>query len=193
MVIWASNTFVKALPFMVAGVIGGVFSLRAFYATYGGRRTVDRIMLKLPILGMILRKIGVARFCRTLSTLMASGVPILDGLEITARTAGNSVLEDAIMVTRQSIERGETVSVPLEKTKVFPAMVTQMINVGETTGALDAMLSKIADFYEEEVDTAVAGLMTLLEPVMIAILGTIVGGIVISMYMPIFKLIEKLS
>jgi len=192
-VIWASNTFVKALPFMVAGVIGGVFSLRAFYATYGGRRTVDRIMLKLPILGMILRKIGVARFCRTLSTLMASGVPILDGLEITARTAGNSVLEDAIMVTRQSIERGETVSVPLEKTKVFPAMVTQMINVGETTGALDAMLSKIADFYEEEVDTAVAGLMTLLEPVMIAILGTIVGGIVISMYMPIFKLIEKLS
>jgi len=192
-VIWASNTFVKALPFMVAGVIGGVFSLRAFYATYGGRRTVDRIMLKLPILGMILRKIGVARFCRTLSTLMASGVPILDGLEITARTAGNSVLEDAIMVTRQSIERGETVSVPLEKTKVFPAMVTQMISVGETTGALDAMLSKIADFYEEEVDTAVAGLMTLLEPVMIAILGTIVGGIVISMYMPIFKLIEKLS
>ena len=192
-VIWASNTFVKALPFMVAGVIGGVFSLRAFYATYGGRRTVDRILLKLPILGMILRKIGVARFCRTLSTLMASGVPILDGLEITARTAGNSVLEDAIMVTRQSIERGETVSVPLEKTKVFPAMVTQMINVGETTGALDAMLSKIADFYEEEVDTAVAGLMTLLEPVMIAILGTIVGGIVISMYMPIFKLIEKLS
>ena len=148
---------------------------------------------RLPILGMILRKIAVARFCRTLSTLMASGVPILDGLEITARTAGNAIVEDAIMVTRQSIERGETVSAPLEKTKVFPPMVTQMINVGETTGALDAMLSKIADFYEEEVDTAVAGLMTLLEPVMIAILGVIVGGIVISMYMPIFKLIEKLS
>ena len=148
---------------------------------------------RLPILGMILRKIAVARFCRTLSTLMASGVPILDGLEITARTAGNAIVEDAIMVTRQSIERGETVSAPLEKTKVFPPMVTQMINVGETTGALDAMLSKIADFYEEEVDTAVAGLMTLLEPVMIAILGVIVGGIVISMYMPIFKLIEKLA
>jgi type IV pilus assembly protein PilC len=192
-VIWASNSFVKAMPFMVVGVIASIFGLRAFYATYGGRRTVDNIMLKLPILGLILRKIAVARFCRTLSTLMASGVPILDGLEITARTAGNSVIEDAIMVTRQSIERGETVSAPLEKTKVFPAMVTQMINVGETTGALDAMLSKIADFYEEEVDTAVAGLMTLLEPVMIAILGTIVGGIVISMYMPIFKLIEKLS
>jgi type IV pilus assembly protein PilC len=192
-VIWASNSFVKAMPFLIVGVIGSIFGLRAFYATSGGRRTVDRFLLKLPILGMILRKIAVARFCRTLSTLMASGVPILDGLEITARTAGNSVIEDAIMVTRQSIERGETVSAPLEKTRVFPAMVTQMINVGETTGALDAMLSKIADFYEEEVDTAVAGLMTLLEPVMIAILGIIVGGIVISMYMPIFKLIEKLS
>jgi type IV pilus assembly protein PilC len=192
-VIWASKSFITALPFMVVGVIGGIFGLRAFYATYGGRRTVDTFLLRLPILGLILRKIAVARFCRTLSTLMASGVPILDGLEITARTAGNSVVEDAIMVTRQSIERGETVSVPLEKTKVFPPMVTQMINVGETTGALDAMLSKIADFYEEEVDTAVAGLMTLLEPVMIAILGAIVGGIVISMYMPIFKLIEKLS
>jgi len=192
-VIWASNMFITILPFMIVGIIGSVFGLRAFYATYGGRRTVDAILLKLPILGMILRKIAVARFCRTLSTLMASGVPILDGLEITARTAGNAIVEDAIMVTRQSIERGETVSVPLEKTKVFPPMVTQMINVGETTGALDAMLSKIADFYEEEVDTAVAGLMTLLEPVMIAILGVIVGGIVISMYMPIFKLIEKLT
>jgi type IV pilus assembly protein PilC len=192
-VIWASKSFITALPFMVVGIIGSIFGLRAFYATYGGRRTVDNFMLRLPILGLILRKIAVARFCRTLSTLMASGVPILDGLEITARTAGNSVVEDAIMFTRQSIEGGETVSAPLEKTKVFPPMVTQMINVGETTGALDAMLSKIADFYEEEVDTAVAGLMTLLEPVMIAILGVIVGGIVISMYMPIFKLIEKLS
>jgi len=192
-VIWASNTFITVLPFLIVGIIGGVFGLRAFYATPGGRRTVDAFLLRLPILGLILRKIAVARFCRTLSTLMASGVPILDGLEITARTAGNAIIEDAIMVTRESIERGETVSSPLEKTKVFPAMVTQMINVGETTGALDAMLSKIADFYEEEVDTAVAGLMTLLEPVMIAILGVIVGGIVISMYMPIFKLIEKLS
>ena len=192
-VIWASNSFIAVLPFMIVGIIGSVFGLRAFYATYGGRRTIDAILLKLPILGMILRKIAVARFCRTLSTLMASGVPILDGLEITARTAGNAIVEDAIMVTRQSIERGETVSAPLEKTKVFPPMVTQMINVGETTGALDAMLSKIADFYEEEVDTAVAGLMTLLEPVMIAILGVSVGGIVISMYMPIFKLIEKLT
>jgi type IV pilus assembly protein PilC len=192
-VIWASNTFVTVLPFLVVGIIGAVFGLRAFYTTYGGRRTIDGFMLRLPILGMILRKIAVARFCRTLSTLMASGVPILDGLEITARTAGNAIIEDAIMVTRQSIERGETVAAPLEKTRVFPAMVTQMISVGETTGALDAMLSKIADFYEEEVDVAVAGLLTLLEPVMIALLGGVVGGIVIAMYMPIFSLISKLA
>jgi type IV pilus assembly protein PilC len=192
-VIWASNTFIFALPFLVVGLGVGAFAIRAYYKTYRGRRVIDGMMLRLPILGMILRKIAVARFCRTLSTLMSSGVPILDGLEITARTSGNAIIEDAIMVTRESIERGETVSAPLEKTKVFPPMVTQMINVGETTGALDAMLSKIADFYEEEVDTAVAGLMTLLEPVMISILGVIVGGIVISMYMPIFKLIEKLS
>jgi type IV pilus assembly protein PilC len=193
LVIAASNGFITAMPFLVVGLFAGAFGLRSYYATYRGRRVIDGLLLRLPILGMILRKIAVARFCRTLSTLMSSGVPILDGLEITARTAGNAIIEDAIMVTRQSIERGETVSAPLEKTKVFPAMVTQMINVGETTGALDAMLSKIADFYEEEVDTAVAGLMTLLEPVMIAILGVIVGGIVISMYLPIFKLIEKLS
>lgn len=192
-VIAASNGFVAAAPFMIVGIIAAIFAIRSFYSTYRGRRVIDGLLLKLPILGMILRKIAVARFCRTLSTLMSSGVPILDGLEITARTAGNAIVEDAIMVTRMSIERGETVSAPLEKTKVFPPMVTQMINVGETTGALDAMLSKIADFYEEEVDTAVAGLMTLLEPVMISILGVIVGGIVISMYMPIFKLIEKLS
>jgi len=192
-VIWASNTFVKALPFMVAGVIGGVFSLRAFYATYGGRRTVDRIMLKLPILGMILRKIGVARFCRTLSTLMASGVPILDGLDITAKTSGNAIIEDAILTTRKSIERGETIAAPLKETGVFPGMVVQMIGVGEATGALDTMLGKIADFYEEEVDVAVEGLLTLLEPVMIAFLGGAVGGIVIAMYMPIFDLISKLT
>jgi type IV pilus assembly protein PilC len=159
----------------------------------GGRHVIDRITLKLPVLGDILRKVAVARFCRTLSTLLASGVPILDGLDITARTAGNAIIEDAIQVTRSSIERGETVSGPLRETKVFPSMVVQMINVGETTGALDAMLSKIADFYEEEVDVAVAGLLTLMEPLMIAFLGGIVGGIVIAMYMPIFSLISKLT
>ena len=150
-------------------------------------------MLKLPILGNILRKVAVARFCRTLSTLLASGVPILDGLDITARTAGNAIIEEAIQKTRTSIERGETISAPLRETGVFPSMVVQMINVGETTGALDAMLSKIADFYEEEVDTAVAGLLTLMEPVMIAFLGGVVGGIVIAMYLPIFDLISKLT
>ena len=147
----------------------------------------------MPILGPILRKIAVARFCRTLSTLMSSGVPILDGLDITARTSGNAIIEDAIQVTRKSIERGETISAPLKETKVFPSMVCQMISVGEATGALDTMLSKIADFYEEEVDVAVEGLLTLLEPVMIALLGGAVGGIVIAMYMPIFDLISKLT
>ena len=152
-----------------------------------------RRLLKLPILGDILRKIAVARFCRTLSTLISSGVPILDGLEITAKTAGNAIIEDAIMATRKSIERGETIAAPLKETAVFPPMVTQMIGVGEATGALDTMLAKIADFYEEEVDTAVAGLLTLLEPIMIAFLGVVVGGIVIAMYLPIFDLISKLT
>jgi len=151
------------------------------------------MLLKVPILGPILRKIAVARFCRTLSTLMASGVPILDGLDITARTSGNAIIEDAIQVTRKSIERGETISAPLKETGVFPGMVVQMISVGEATGALDNMLAKIADFYEEEVDTAVAGMLTLLEPVMIAFLGGVVGGIVIAMYLPIFGLISKMA
>jgi len=176
---------------VVFGLIG--WGIKSYYATEGGRRMIDRLLLKMPILGGILRKVAVARFCRTLSTLLASGVPILDGLDITARTAGNAIVEDAIQTTRSGIERGETVSGPLRETNVFPSMVVQMINVGETTGALDAMLSKIADFYEEEVDTAVAGLLTLMEPVMIAFLGVIVGGIVIAMYMPIFDLISKLT
>ena len=176
---------------VVIGLIG--WGIKTYYATEGGRRMIDRLLLKTPILGGILRKVAVARFCRTLSTLLASGVPILDGLDITARTAGNAIIEDAIQTTRSGIERGETVSGPLRETNVFPSMVVQMINVGETTGALDAMLSKIADFYEEEVDTAVAGLLTLMEPVMIAFLGVVVGGIVIAMYMPIFDLISKLT
>src|SRR5687767_907282 len=176
---------------IVIGVI--VYAIKSYYATDGGRHTIDRLLLKMPILGGILRKVAVARFCRTLSTLLASGVPILDGLDITARTAGNAIIEDAIQTTRSGIERGETISGPLRETNVFPSMVVQMINVGETTGALDAMLSKIADFYEEEVDTAVAGLLTLMEPIMIAFLGVIVGGIVIAMYMPIFDLISKLT
>ena len=192
-VIWLSNQLVAFMPFIIGGLIAFVFVFKRYYATYKGRRVVDGVMLKMPILGMIMRKVAVARFCRTLSTLMSSGVPILDGLDITAKTAGNAIIEDAVQVTRTRIERGETVSVPLRETGVFPPMVTQMINVGETTGALDAMLSKIADFYEEEVDTAVAGLLTLMEPVMIAFLGVIVGGIVVAMYLPMFDLISKLA
>jgi type IV pilus assembly protein PilC len=179
------------LLIILLGIAG--YMLRRYYATEAGRRVIDRLLLRTPILGNILRKVAVARFTRTLSTLLASGVPILDGLDITARTSGNAIIEDAILTTRAAIERGETVSGPLRDTNVFPSMVVQMINVGETTGALDTMLSKIADFYEEEVDAAVAGLLTLLEPVMIAFLGVVVGGIVIAMYLPIFDLISKLT
>ena len=192
-VIGASNWFVRLLPFMIAAIIVGVVLLRRYYATYNGRRVIDRTVLRMPILGLIFRKIAVARFCRTLSTLISSGVPILDGLEITARTSGNAIVEDAIMETRKSVEGGQSLAQPLRATDVFPPMVVQMISVGEQTGALDAMLSKIADFYEDEVDTAVANLMTLLEPVMILFLGIVVGGIVISMYLPIFDLIKQLS
>jgi type IV pilus assembly protein PilC len=192
-VIGLSNNLVKYFPFLIVALVGGSFAFNRYYATDAGRHVIDRVMLKLPVLGDILRKIAVARFCRTLATLISSGVPILDGLEITARTSGNAVVEDAIMATRKSIERGETIAAPLKDTKVFPPMVTQMISVGEATGALDTMLAKIADFYEEEVDTAVAGLLTLLEPIMIAFLGLVVGGIVIAMYLPIFDLISKLT
>ena len=192
-VIGLSDNLVRFFPFLLVGAGLAGYGFKQYYATDKGRRVVDATTLKMPVLGNIMRKIAVARFCRTLSTLISSGVPILDGLEITAKTAGNSIVEDAIMVTRKSIERGETISVPLKDTNVFPPMVTQMIGVGEATGALDTMLAKIADFYEEEVDTAVAGLLTLLEPIMIAILGVVVGGIVIAMYMPIFDLISKLT
>jgi type IV pilus assembly protein PilC len=192
-VIALSNNLIRFMPFIMVAMVAGSYAIKRYYATEGGRRVIDGGLLKLPIMGSILRKIAVARFCRTLSTLMASGVPILDGLDITAKTAGNAIIEDAIQVTRKSIERGETISGPLKETNVFPSMVVQMIGVGEATGALDTMLGKIADFYEEEVDTAVAGMLTLLEPVMIAFLGGVVGGIVIAMYMPIFGLISQLA
>jgi type IV pilus assembly protein PilC len=192
-VIALSDFLVNFMPFIIIGIGAVGYGFKAYYGTPGGKKNIDGITLKLPVLGLLMRKIAVARFCRTLSTLLSSGVPILDGLDITARTAGNVVIEEAIMQTRKSIERGETISAPLKETGVFPPMVTQMIAVGETTGALDTMLSKIADFYEEEVDTAVAGLLTLLEPIMIAFLGGVVGGIVIAMYLPIFDLISQLA
>jgi len=192
-VIALSDALVAYMPFIIVGLIAGAFAFRAYYATTSGRKMIDRIMLSMPVLGILLRKIAVARFCRTLSTLLTSGVSILEALDITARTAGNAVVEDAIFSTRKSIERGETIAAPLKQTAVFPPMVVQMIGVGEATGALDTMLAKIADFYEEEVDVAVAGLLTLLEPLMIALLGGIVGGIVIAMYLPIFSLISQLT
>jgi type IV pilus assembly protein PilC len=192
-VIALSDNLVRFFPFLAVGGAAAAYGFRSYYATPAGRRVIDHTVLVMPILGNIMKKIAVARFCRTLSTLISSGVPILDGLEITARTAGNSVVEDAIMVTRTSIERGETIAAPLKETGVFPPMVAQMVGVGEATGALDTMLAKIADFYEEEVDVAVAGLLTLLEPIMIAVLGVVVGGIVIAMYLPIFDLISKLT
>jgi type IV pilus assembly protein PilC len=194
LIVIALSNFIADYWWLVAIVVGGsIFALRKYHDTYRGKRVLDGILLKAPIIGMLMRKIAVARFCRTLSTLTASGVPILEGLQITARTAGNSIIEDAIMATRKSVEEGKTISEPLGDTDVFPQMVVQMIAVGEQTGALDTMLSKIADFYEDEVDLAVAGLMKLLEPVLIAFLGVAIGGIVIAMYMPMFTLIGQIG
>jgi len=190
----ALSKFIGAWWWLVFGLIGlGIFALMRFHATYRGRRVIDGMLLKLPVLGNVLKKIAVARFCRTLGTLVSSGVPILEALEITARTAGNAVVEDAIMATRKSIEQGKTIAEPLKATNVFPSMVVQMVAVGEQTGALETMLNKIADFYEDEVDEATANLLALLEPVMICFLGIVIGGIVISMYMPMFDLINKIG
>jgi type IV pilus assembly protein PilC len=175
---------------VVAGVVVGVFMLRRYYATPSGKLVIDRMLLKAPVLGDVLRKSAVSRFTRTLGTLISSGVSILDGLEITAKTAGNRVIQDAIMESRASIAGGETIAAPLKKSAVFPPMVISMISVGEQTGGLDEMLSKIADFYDEEVDAAVSGLLALMEPVMIVFLGVVVGGMVISMYLPIFDMVN---
>jgi type IV pilus assembly protein PilC len=193
MVIGASNFVADYIFFMIlVGVFGGV-AISRWYKTPHGRKIIDTALLKIPVVGMLLRKIAVARFCRTLGTLTASGVPILDGLEITAKTAGNAVIEEAVMSVRKSVEEGKTISEPLAQTKVFPSMVVQMINVGEQTGALDQMLSKIADFYEDEVDTAVAGLMKLIEPVMITVLGAVIGTIVAAMYLPLYSILSKIG
>jgi type IV pilus assembly protein PilC len=174
-------------------LIAGIFGLKIWYGTPGGRFVLDTIVLKLPVLGILMRKIAVARFTRTLGTLIASGVPILEGLDITAKTSGNAVVERALNQVRKSLEEGKSLTEPLKESEVFPGMVTQMIAVGEQTGAMDAMLQKIADFYEDEVDVAVKDLLTALEPIMIVFLGLVVGGVVISMYLPLFSLIGKLS
>src|SRR6516165_4762131 len=173
------------------GILG--FAFKSYYATPKGRYAVDRMLLKTPIFGPLLRKIAVARFTRTMATLIASGVPILDCLEITASTAGNAIVEEAILSVKKAIEEGRTIVDPLKASGVFPTMVVSMIGVGEQAGALETMLTKIADFYEEEVDAAVGDLMTAMEPMMIVVLGVIVGGIVISMYLPIFTLVGQVS
>jgi type IV pilus assembly protein PilC len=193
MVIGASTFVGRFWWLFILGAVGGYFGIKTYYATPQGRYQIDAFMLRLPLLGVLLRKIAVARFTRTLGTLISSGVPILEGLDITARTAGNAVVEKAILYVRKSVEAGRSLVEPLKETDVFPGMVTQMIGVGEQTGAMDAMLQKIADFYEDEVDAAVKDLLTAMEPMMILFLGIVVGGIVISMYLPLFSLIAKLS
>ena len=178
---------------VIAAAVGAGWSLKKYYSTPDGKLAVDKMLLKAPVLGDVLRKSAVSRFTRTLGTLIGSGVSILDGLEITAKTAGNRVIQDAIMESRASIAGGETISAPLQKSQVFPPMVISMIAVGEQTGGLDEMLSKIADFYDEEVDAAVSGLLALMEPVMIVFLGVVVGGMVVAMYLPIFDMINAVQ
>lgn len=179
--------------FFIVGAVGAVFGLKQIRKDKRGRYWMDYIMLKLPVIGLLLRKIAVARFTRTLGTLITSGVPILEGLSITARTSGNAVLEEGLMKVRKAIEEGRTIVDPLRESGVFPNMVTQMIGVGEATGAMDSMLQKIADFYEDEVDTATKDMLAMLEPIIIGVLGVAVGGIVISLYMPLFSMIAKLA
>ncbi len=192
-VIMASSFVGNFGIFILIGL--GIFAylFKAYYGTPKGRYTVDKLILKLPVFGPLVRKISVARFTRTMGTLISSGVPILEALDITARTSGNAIIEEAIFNVKTAIEEGRTIVEPLKESGVFPPMVVQMIGVGEETGALETMLSKIADFYEDEVDTAVGDLMTAIEPMMMAVLGVVVGGIVISMYMPIFQLVGELS
>ena len=193
-IVIAASMFVQNFGmFIIIGLGIGCYLFKSYYATPKGRYIVDSLILRLPIFGNLVRKIAVARFTRTLGTLIASGVPILDALNITARTAGNAVVEEAIVGVRSSIEQGNTIAEPLKESGVFPGMVISMIGVGEESGALEEMLNKIADFYEDEVDSAVGDLMTAIEPAMMAVLGVVVGGIVISMYMPIFSLVGELS
>ncbi|MBL8148629.1 MAG: type II secretion system F family protein [Blastocatellia bacterium] len=192
-VIGISNFMASYWWIMAIVIFAASYATKAYYDTTNGRRNIDNLMLKAPVIGDVLRKIAVARFSRTLATLLSSGVPILESLDITAKTAGNVIIQEAIMKVRAGIEQGQTMVEPLKATGIFPPMVSQMIGVGEQTGAMDAMLSKIADFYEQEVDAAIANMLTLIEPIMIVFLGVTIGSIVISMYMPLFVLIGRLA
>lgn len=188
LVINLSHLVKKGFPFMVGGVVIGVFLFIRYYRTNPGRRQVDRLLLKIPVLGILLKKASVARVTRTLSTLLSSGVSILESFVIVAKTAGNRIIEDALLTARVSISEGKSISDPLKDSGIFPPMVVQMVQVGESTGALDSMLNKIADFYEEDVDNMVANLTSLLEPVLMVFLGIILGGLIVAMYLPIFQL-----
>jgi type IV pilus assembly protein PilC len=192
-VIGMSDFLINYWWMLIIIIAGAVFAFRRYYATSDGHKKIDMMLLNAPVLGDLLRKSAVSRFTRTLGTLISSGVSILDGLEITAKTAGNRVIHDAVMESRNSIAGGETIAGPLEKSKVFPPMVISMIAVGEQTGGLDEMLSKIADFYDEEVDVAVSALLSLMEPMMIVVLGVIVGGMVVAMYLPIFDMMNAVQ
>jgi type IV pilus assembly protein PilC len=193
LVIDISNIFTSYWYLMLGGIVGLVFGIKKYYATSQGRMTIDKLLLKAPVVGDLIRKASVAKFTRTLGTLLASGVPLLDGMTICAKTAGNKVIEETLINARISISGGKTIADPLAASGVFPKMVTHMIAVGESTGALDAMLGKIADFYEDEVDQAVASLTSLLEPIMMVFLGIVIGFIVVAMYLPIFKMSEAIG
>ena len=188
-----SNFIADYILFIFGGIIAFVLGMKWYVSTPNGRYTMDKLILRIPILGMVMQKIALARFCRTLGTLISSGVPILEGLEITAKTSGNKIIEEDIMKARDSVESGKTLSEPLRDSDMFPPMVVQMVHVGEQTGELDAMVSKVADFYEDEVDAAIADLLSLMEPMIILFLGGTVGWIVVSMYLPIFSLISALG
>lgn len=193
-IVMAASSFVQqfSIPIVLLALLTA-FGIRSYYATENGRLVLDRLLLRLPMLGIVLKKIAIARFSRTLGTLLTSGIPILEGLEITAHTAGNAVIQRSLLDVRRHVAEGKTLVEPLKKAGIFPAMVTQVVGVGEQTGELDQMLDKLADYYEEESDNSINNFLTLLEPLMIVVLGVVVGGIVISMYMPIFSLIGHLS
>ena len=192
-VMWLSDFTQRYIVFIVLAGAGVIYAIKRYYGTDQGSKVIDAFLLKVPVMGMLIRKVAVARFTRTLGTLISSGVPILEGLLITARSAGNRVVEATVMEARAAVTSGRTLSEPLKGSTVFPPMVVHMINVGENTGALDQMLQKIADFYDDEVDTAVTALTSLLEPIMIVFLGVVVGGLVVAMYLPIFKLVTLMK
>ncbi|HET9491996.1 MAG TPA: type II secretion system F family protein [Methylomirabilota bacterium] len=192
-VLWASDFTRKYILYIFAAMAAFVFVLKKYYATESGSMVIDSLLLKVPVIGVLIQKVSVARFTRTLGTMISSGVPILEALRITARSAGNRVVEKAVMQARAAVTSGRTLAEPLRTAAVFPPMVVHMINVGESTGALDQMLAKVADFYDDEVDTAVGALMSLLEPAMIVILGVIIGGLVVALYLPIFKIVTLIK